>query len=193
MTPEQFVEHISRVLGGLLSLDWAVPAEIRHVEEEAGGPVAQAIATLQTSELKAAQRAVTRAAFLTTTLLGQDWKNLPKTSDHAELARRLQKLPPATAQAWYKVVATTLPIGFSAMRKSLDIRLELAEADLRWWETTLAILNAPGQLFRATVTPFSNLVWDILKPLILPAALIAGGYVLYRVTQRRSGTSRVKE
>jgi hypothetical protein len=193
MTPEQFVEHINKVLGGLWYLNWAVPAEIRRVMEEAGGPVAQAVATLQTAELKAAQIAVTRAAFLTTTLLGQDWENLPKTGNRAELARRLQKLHPILAQSWYKTVAVTLPIGFNAMKRSLDVRLELAEADLHWWETILAILNVPGRLVGALTSGAGSLVWDILKPLILPAALIAGGYVLYRVMQRSPGTSRVKE
>jgi hypothetical protein len=86
-----------------------------------------------------------------------------------------------------------LPIGFNAMKRSLDVRLELAEADLHWWETILAILNVPGRLVGALTSGAGSLVWDILKPLILPAALIAGGYVLYRVMQRSPGTSRVKE
>jgi len=205
MTKEQFGEHIRRVLWGLSRFERVLPEKLAPLEADCGAnaPLLRRVICRGSAQedsyvkVSLANTEVKRLAKLTegSLYLGADWRQIVAAQNTAEVIRRVQKMPPDRGKAWYSAIANAVSAGFTATDQVLDQQLAIAQAELEYWETVLAITSAPVRVIQAGAEAGAELVGGAasgllsglfkgLGPILFTVALIAGGYVVYRVVAK---------
>jgi hypothetical protein len=211
LTPLEFLDRLHKVGWGLSYLRRNIPRHQREFTAFAEENPDYDYAGIHL-KLGLALALVEIAAVETARIFGDDWETLlaappspvgegPVLTD--AVRGRTIALAADTMDAvhsWLGFAASALKGGFDAIQAETDVRYEEALRDLRFWgalyDMTVGLFNMVvgglrtvikglADLFREAVEGAGSLFWDILKKLILPAAVIVGGYVAWRYYQKR--------
>jgi len=146
---------------------------------------------------------VADAVAYTVSVLGEDWRVVGvEHKNAAAIAYRLGKLDPAKAQEWYRYVSVTITNSFAVIRSEYEMQYTVVGIQANavdFLDVLLRILHLPVEAFNWIVKKagewaqsmleaigeglghvgegLASAIWKVVKPLLLPAALVGIAYV----------------
>ena len=222
LTPYQLAVNTREMLEALVRLEVLIPFKLHELDDPSWcgptgpflhNPQCMLIAAQTKLQLRQVQTNLADAMAALDRNLGEDWRIVGvEHKNTAAMIYRLRKLPPTLAQSLYNVVALTLDHAYITIDADAAYRIGMAEAERRFWQRLgsalkefallpvnafTGLLNLAGEsLARAAGgagEALSKMLWAAIKPLLVPIALVGGGYVLYRYYSKRDTSRTVKE
>lgn len=216
MTGEQYALHFQYVLRAIKRLSWKVPQTAREIQQGTytGGVVD---AVVMAARAAAAMALTSNAVAAAVDVIGRDWTGfVVDRRGAAVIALRLSKADPSAVQDWYLRTTQAIREGFDLIQARLDEELRAAVDDMEFWaridalrrlpltvfENMLlwlgqfagSVLGAAGEGAGAAAEGIASLIWSVVKPLLLPAALVGVAYIgwtqryrIHAALERRGG------
>ncbi len=205
LTPAEFLDRIHKVAWGLAYLARYIPDHERRFlafQEEEGE--AYAMVTVQ---LGVARGLCEVMSAQTSQIFGPAWETVLAaapaptigTQRTAAIAQAMSTAGADKVHEWLGLAAQTIKAGFDAIQAEIDVRYAEAESDLAFWgglydmtvglwnlrvgglkALIIGLIRAIGDLGGAAAESLAAALWKIVKPLLIPAGVIVGGYVAYR-------------